>query len=323
MTSLRKTCLSGLPSRTLTQHYGFAMASISQVPDSGSTAPTWFREALAAPREHRYTSVSGCRISYWRWGDGDRPGVVLVHGGGAHAGWWDHIAPWLVTEERCVVALDLSGHGDSGHRRAYRLEDWAAEMLAVAEHARLDGPPVLAGHSLGGWSTVVAAATHPEAVGGLILMDCRIIDPVSGEATASRDRRPRPPRIYPTLEEAVGRYRPEPAQEGNLPFVMDHVAVLSARPVDGGWTWKFDQKVLTQRRPGRGALEQVKCRAAIVRGEQGLVTPAITQAMHGALGGRAPVIDVPLAGHHLMLDQPLLLVTALRAVLADWAVLSG
>jgi pimeloyl-ACP methyl ester carboxylesterase len=247
------------------------------------------------------------------------PGVILVHGGGAYGGWWDHVAPFLVTAERCVVAVDLSGHGDSGHRRDYGLADWAEEMLAVAEHAELEGPSVLAGHSLGAWSTVVAAAEHPEAVAGLVLMDCRITDPPPDEVNESVARPVRAPRIYTTLEEALDRYRPEPAQAGNLPFVMSHLAAGSIRQVEGGWTWKFDPRVLVQRRPGALALRKVTCPVAIIRGEQGLVTPAILDEMQTALGGRAPVIDVPLAGHHLMLDQPLSLVTALRAVLADWA----
>jgi pimeloyl-ACP methyl ester carboxylesterase len=40
--------------------------------------------------------------------------------------------------------------------------------------------------------------------------------------------------------------------------------------------------------------------------------------MYAALGRRSPVVEIPLAGHHLMLDEPLSLVTALRALLADW-----
>ncbi len=296
------------------------MPPTARVGEPDPSAPAWFVDALAAPREHRYTAVSGCRISYWRWGQAGLPGVILLHGGGAHAGWWDHIAPWLATAERCVVALDLSGHGESGHRQAYCLEDWAAEMLAVAQHAELDGPAVLAGHSLGAWSTVVAAAEHPEAVSGLILMDCRITDPPPEEANGSPERTVRGPRVYPTLEEALKRYRPEPAQEGNLPFVMRHLAIASTRPVEGGWTWKFDPRVLVQRRPGAAALRQITCPVAVIRGERGLVTPPIMQEMQIALGGRAPVIDVPLAGHHLMLDQPLSLVTALRSVLAEWAI---
>jgi len=262
--------------------------------------------------------VAGCPISYWRWGPGGRPGVVLVHGGGAHAHWWDHVAPWLATQERSVVALDLSGHGDSGHRPVYRLDEWATEMLAVAEHAELAGRPVLAGHSLGGWATVVAAAEHPGAVAGLVLMDARIIDPADADNGARPPREPRPFRVYPTMEEALSRYRPEPAQEGTLPYVIDHLAVTSVKPVEHGWTWKFDLSALYQRRPGREALGRITCPVTILRGERGLMTPAITRAMSDALGGRAPVVDIPLAGHHLMLDQPLSLVTALRAVLAGW-----
>ncbi len=298
---------------------GAAVPPTVPMTNRGSAAPAWFLDALAAPREHRYTAVSGCRISYWRWGHGGLPGVILVHGGGAYAGWWDHVAPWLVTPERSVVAVDLSGHGDSGHRETYRLEDWAEEMLAVAEHAELEGPSVLAGHSLGAWSTVVAAAEHPEAVAGLGLMDCRITDPPPEEVDEPVARPVRARRVYATLEEALDRYRPEPAQAGNLPFVMNHLAAGSIREVEGGWTWKFDPRVLVQRRPGALALRKVTCPVAIIRGEQGLVTPAILDEMQSALGGRAPVVDVPLAGHHLMLDQPLSVVTALRAVLAGWA----
>lgn len=206
------------------------------------------------------------------------------------------MAPWLATPEQSVVAVDLSGHGDSGHRPVYRLEDWATEMLAVAEHAEVAGRPVLAGHSLGGWATVVATAEHPEAVEGLVLMDCRIIDPadVDNGARPPQDRRPF--RVYPTMEEALSRYRPEPAQEGTLPYVLDHLAATSIKPVEGGWTWKFDLAALYQPRPGGEALRRITCPVAILRGERGLVTPAITNAMSEALGGRAPVVEIPSRG---------------------------
>jgi len=36
------------------------------------------------------------------------------------------------------------------------------------------------------------------------------------------------------------------------------------------------------------------------------------------LGRVTPVIEIPEAGHHAMLDQPLLLLTSLRTLLADW-----
>jgi len=36
------------------------------------------------------------------------------------------------------------------------------------------------------------------------------------------------------------------------------------------------------------------------------------------LGRSAPMVEIPQAQHHIMLDQPLALVAALRALLADW-----
>ena len=37
---------------------------------------------------------------------------MLLHGGGANAHWWDHIAPTFADQFH-VVALDFRGHGDS------------------------------------------------------------------------------------------------------------------------------------------------------------------------------------------------------------------
>ena len=59
---------------------------------------------------------------------------MLVHGGAAHSGWWDHVAP-LLTWHR-VVALDLTGHGDSDRREVYDMRLWAREVVAVAAAER-------------------------------------------------------------------------------------------------------------------------------------------------------------------------------------------
>ena len=46
--------------------------------------------------------------------------------------------------------------------------------------------------------------------------------------------------------------------------------------------------------------------------------PEIGEYMFNLLGRAAPVVEIPQAQHHIMLDQPLALVAALRALLADW-----
>ena len=62
----------------------------------------------------------------------------------------------------------------------------------------------------------------------------------------------------------------------------------------------------------------MRCRLALLRSECGLVTPDIGASMYEKLGRVTPVIEIPEAGHHAMLDQPLILLTALRTLLADW-----
>jgi pimeloyl-ACP methyl ester carboxylesterase len=88
------------------------------MPDEPPKAPRWFTDALAAPCEHRTVDVAGAAIHYLAWGDRTKPGLVLVHGGAAHAQWWSFIAP-LLTRQYYVVAPDLSGHGGSGWRDHY------------------------------------------------------------------------------------------------------------------------------------------------------------------------------------------------------------
>ena len=85
---------------------------------------------------------------------------MFVHGGGAHAHWWTHVAAAFAGEFR-VVAIDLSGHGDSDHRAAYDGQTWAAELLAVLDAARCHRP-VVAAHSLGGRVALFAATAQPD-----------------------------------------------------------------------------------------------------------------------------------------------------------------
>lgn len=40
--------------------------------------------------------------------------------------------------------------------------------------------------------------------------------------------------------------------------------------------------------------------------------------MYDRLDRAAPVIEIPAAGHHVMLDEPLALVTGIRTLLSDW-----
>jgi pimeloyl-ACP methyl ester carboxylesterase len=285
-------------------------------------APAWFRQALATPVSDGEVEVAGASIHYLAWGEPGRRGLVFVHGGGAHAHWWTHVAAPFAADFR-VVALDLSGHGDSAHRDGYSIEQWTDEVMAAAEAGGIAGKPVVIGHSMGGFVTIATAALRADHLSGVIVCDSPVTEP-DPEVESYRLREAfGNPRTYATVEEALARFRTVPPQAHYCDFVMHHIAARSLRAVDGGYQWKFDRRIFEQFSQGmRGIaqpyLEALRCRFALLRSEHGLVTADIGAAMYEALGRVAPVIELPEAGHHAMLDQPLLLLTALRTLLADW-----
>jgi pimeloyl-ACP methyl ester carboxylesterase len=275
--------------------------------------PAWFQQAVSTAPGRRDVEVEGTRVHYRTWGDPALPGLVLVHGGAAHSGWWDHIAPQLNSHR--VVALDLSGHGDSGRRDSYAMQVWAREVVAVAEAEGLDRPVVL-GHSMGGWVALTTGVEHPEAVSAVAVIDSPLDRQPPEEERLAERRRPHRP--YPTVEEAMTRFRTLPPQDVVLPYVRDHVARGSLCQENDGWTWKFDPQLWGQRPLLAQLLPQLRCPVALFRCEKGLVSPTMAAEMAELVRGSLPVVDLPDAGHHPMLDQPLALVTGVRTLLAVW-----
>ncbi|MFP5309465.1 MAG: alpha/beta fold hydrolase [Actinomycetes bacterium] len=285
-------------------------------------APAWFRDALAQQPREDTVEVEGCAIRTRAWGVPGAPGIMLVHGGAAHARWWDFLAP-LLADRHHVVALDLSGHGDSGRREAYPPLTWAAEVRAVAAANGMHRP-VVVGHSMGGFVAIVCAATFGDELAGAVVVDSpvRRPDPEREEARR-RGSMFRAPKTYASLAEAMDHFVLVPPQPCEHPFVLHHVARTSLHRTDAGWTWKFDPHVFGRFSPSDPVfsdyLEGVRCRVAVVHGElSGIVDDEVVGWMNERLGRNAPFVEVPQAHHHLLLDQPLAFVTAVRALLADW-----
>src|SRR5262249_22513429 len=110
---------------------------------SADHPPAWFTRAIANAGEPGRTTVDGVSIAYRAWGDVGRPGIALVHGSNAHLEWWRFVAPFLADQFR-VVALDLSGNGDSGWRERYTGAQLAEEVWrGVHAGATLARPAVV------------------------------------------------------------------------------------------------------------------------------------------------------------------------------------
>jgi len=102
---------------------------------------------------------------------GTGPGLVLVHGTAASRAQWAPLTE-AVADRFTVVAPDYSGSGGTlDHGGPITVADLAAEVLAAAEHAGLDGFH-LVGHSLGAVIAAHLAATQPQRVRSLALHAC-------------------------------------------------------------------------------------------------------------------------------------------------------
>ena len=278
--------------------------------------PEWFSRALSYPRVVDLVDVDGCRIAVTRWGDPDNPPLLMVHGRSANGSWWDHVAP-LLADDYCVSALDLSGHGDSGWRPTYSYDGWASEVQAVAG---LAGHPIVIAHSFGGRLAVRAARRAPGRFAGLVLLDTNL----SAQAPRATDRSApsrtdagQAIRTYATFDEALAQFRLRGGGTTSARCILEHIASRSLRRTPDGLIWKRDRR--TNRpiddRPGIDELCGVSTSTALIRAENGNVGPELLEAYRRILGPAAPIVELPASGHHLMLDQPLALVAALRAVL--------
>ncbi|HWK40654.1 MAG TPA: alpha/beta hydrolase [Croceibacterium sp.] len=92
------------------------------------------------------------------------PGYMSDMAGGKATALFD----WAVAEGRECLLLDYSGCGaSSGTFAEGTLSRWHAEVLALVS-ARLSGPLVLVGSSMGGWLMLLVARSLGEQVAGLV-----------------------------------------------------------------------------------------------------------------------------------------------------------
>lgn len=249
--------------------------------------------------------VDGTPIWYRVSGQADAgPPLVLVHGNGANHWWWYRMLPALEASHT-VVQLDLSGHGDSGHRTSYSMTGWVDEIDAVVRVVDR-GPCVIVAHSMGGTLSAGVAAQSPDQVAGLVLFDTSIV-PIDGQ----RQEEPTLPgvqRLYPSRDAIVSRFRLMPPQPHPADDVMEVVAEGSIIELpDGQWSWKQDQT----RQPNfdqdyiAGIAAQVQCPISLVYGELSvLVAPDSGESARDVAPGPVTLEVVAGAHHHLVLEQP-------------------
>jgi len=248
------------------------------------------------------------------YGPEDGIPVIALHGWLDNAASFARLAPLLPGLR--IVALDLAGHGHSDHRPAgasYPIWEYIQDVLQVAEQFGWQQFALL-GHSMGAIISVLLAASLPERVTRLALIDGLI--PFTGEADSAPQKLGEALRAQMAL---AGKRKPvyevfERAVQARLQGVgavsLEAAELLARRglmPVPGGYTWRTDSR-LTLPSPLRlthahamAFVRNLQCPVKLVVAEQGmlLAQPNFMQL----LDGLAVECQQLPGGHHLHLDD--------------------
>ncbi len=273
----------------------------------------------ASPRSELFETRDGIRLHALAWpagngeaADGAAP-IVLLHGGGANAHWWDHLAHRMAARHR-VFALDFRGHGDSDYpqiRRVGAFNDDLEDLLAWL--GREDA--ILIGHSLGA-AVALDHATRFPRTRALVLVDlARGGHPATGRrARLALSLR----RSYRTREEAIERFRFLPESSHASEALRAAIGAHSVREeADGRYGYKFDPAWFALPSRPRPDLGRLRLPTLLVRGSESTLLTAEAARDFLAEVPSARLVEIPEAGHHVLVDQPERLLAAIESFLAD------
>jgi pimeloyl-ACP methyl ester carboxylesterase len=266
-------------------------------------------EPLLAPRHDvplggrtGFAVVDGRQVHYLSWGPF----------GGQTAYMFEELGPVLAAGGHLVLAPDLPGHGDSDPLDEFGRQQLAATIAPLCAHFGIERT-ALVGASLGGMTSITAAAANPDLVAAIVLIDVghrleeegvrRIIEFMQAyESFASLDEAATEISKYLPLRRQV---RPESLARN-----------LRQRP-DGRWQWKHHLAGQVQA-AGEGGPDHwrtivegldeeaasLRCPVLVLRGSASDVLSDAGAEEVATLIPDARVVTVERAGHLAAGDNP-------------------
>ena len=292
--------------------------------------PQWAR-LQSPPRGEQRTvrGAGGVPLNVELYGPADAPPVVLLHGWVCALRFWRLQVHDLMADHR-VVAFDLRGHGRSG---APGDGDWSLDTLgddleAVLD-ACVDGPAVLAGHSMGAMTIAAWAGRHDVArraravamintgLGDLITEALLLRTPLDKVGNARRllggallgAAAPLPPRPDPISHRAVREIAlTRGASPAAVRFSED--LILGCKPrVRAGCGREMARMDLRDR------VEHISVPALVAYGDRDLLTPrSHAEQLAGALPDCVETVELRDCGHMGPLERPDDVTRALRSL---------
>ena len=106
------------------------------------------------------------------------PTVVALHSISSNGLAWATVARAL-SGQVTVLAPDMRGRAESAALRSTGLADHVADVVHLLDHFGLESP-VLVGHAMGGFAAALTAASHPDRIGAVLLVDGGLAFPSPG-----------------------------------------------------------------------------------------------------------------------------------------------
>ena len=192
--------------------------------------------------------INGLKLAGLSWGSpGDKP-LLALHGWLDNAASFSLLAPLMTGYH--VVALDLTGHGQSDQRSpdsTYQIWDDLPEILGVVNALAWDSFS-LVGHSRGAIISTLFASAFPERISRLVLMDAVGPQPVPEQEFPQQMRKflldkqrlqQQSSRVFSTVDDAVNSRR-----KGGLHAAAAQLLVeRNLRPCTDGYTWTTDPRL--------------------------------------------------------------------------------
>lgn len=223
-------------------------------------------------------------LNYLEWGDPNAPCLVFIAAIRSPAYIWRRVAERLEDRYRCV-AINLSGHGDSGPFpvREFTPEVWVDDLSAFSHQLDLGPVTIVTFSVVAAGVAVDFAASYPERTCALVLIDGGA--GYSKERVAeARTRMRAMPAEFPDWETALayrksmsdGATAPAGAWEERAPYTL-------RRLPNGKVTWKYDL-LLQERWPGEDGFrntggrdpsvwERVQCPILVMKANSPQITP--------------------------------------------------
>jgi pimeloyl-ACP methyl ester carboxylesterase len=128
------------------------------------------KELATTPPPGRLVDIGGHRLHIWCTGEGAPP-VILETGLGGSSADWGFVQPEVARfTQVCSYDRAGSGYSDPGPspRTARRM---ARELTQLLDRSGISGPAVLVGASIGGFTARIVASEYGDRVSGLVLVD--------------------------------------------------------------------------------------------------------------------------------------------------------